>query len=112
MARLRKEPNSASKSRKNSEVQRHKEIQELSDEEIRNTQHRHLTYRKDLNNINKDVEINLSRFNENEDVKRSFSFKKNKKKHHRHHHYQHYKKPERIIMSSSIETFSIIQNVM
>ena len=97
--------------RKNSEVRRHKEIEDISDEIRRGTEHRHLTYKSDKNKTNIEEQINMMNgiINRKESIRRKYSLRKQKKKHHRHHHFQHFKKPKRILMTTTIESFSLIK---
>ena len=57
---------------------------------------------KEQKNINNDEKKEIE--------EKSKSINKDRQKGHRHHHYQHYKKPERFIMKSNLDFFSIISN--
>lgn len=107
---FRKEINTPTR-RKNSEVRRHKEIEDISDEIRRGTEHRHLTYKRDKTKTDIEERINTitTTRNKKESIRRKYSLRKQKKKHHRHHHFQHFKKPKRILMTSTIESFSLIK---
>jgi hypothetical protein len=93
--------------RKNSEVTRHKEIEDVSDEIKKGKERRHLTYK--TNKINIDIDDKIGSINKKESIRRKYSMRKQKKKHHRHHHFQHFKKPKRILMTTTIESFSFIK---
>jgi hypothetical protein len=93
--------------RKNSEVTRHKEIEDVSDEIKKGKERRHLTYK--TNKINIDIDDKIGSINKKESIRRKYSMRKQKKKHHRHHHFQHFKKPKRILMTTTIESFSLIK---
>ena len=93
--------------RKNSEVTRHKEIEDVSDEIKKGKERRHLTYK--TNKINIDIDDKIGSINKKESIRRKYSMRKQKKKHHRHHHFQHFKRPKRILMSTTIESFSLIK---
>ena len=103
---FKKEINTSTR-RKNSEVRRHKEIEDISDEIRKGTEHRHLTYKS--NKIKIDIEDKMGNLNKKESIRRKYSLRKQKKKHHRHHHFQHFKRPKRILMSTTIESFSLIK---
>ena len=92
-------------------MRRHKEIEDISDEIRRGTEHRHLTYKRNKSRMDIEESINTINggINKKESIRRKYSMRKQKKKHHRHHHFQHFKKPKRILMTTTIESFSFIK---
>ena len=77
---------------------------ELENNDIEKSDFEHIirSANKEQKNINNDEKKEIE--------EKSKSINKDRQKGHRHHHYQHYKKPERFIMKSNLDFFSIISN--
>ena len=88
---------------------KHRNIRDISDDEAKDINHRHFTYKIKKNDVKEEEKEPIIK---KQSIRRAYSLKRIKKKlNHRHHHYQHYRKPKRIIMAENLGSFSIIQKI-